>query len=42
MSLEKHHTSLYNIGISYEKADVNIRGQFSISKDNQVELLKNA
>jgi len=42
MSLEKHHTSLYNIGISYEKADVNIRGQFSISKDNQVELLKSA
>ena len=42
MSLEKHPTSLYTIGVSYEKADVNIRGQFSIAKENQVALLNQA
>jgi len=42
MTSEKHHSSLYNIGVSYEKADVTIRGQFSVSKENQVALLKEA
>jgi glutamyl-tRNA reductase len=42
MSLEKHPMNLYNIGVSYEKADVNIRGQFSVSKENQILLLRKA
>lgn len=33
---------LYNVGLSYKKADVNTRSCFSISKENQVLLLKEA
>ncbi|QOD61910.1 glutamyl-tRNA reductase [Polaribacter haliotis] len=32
----------YNIGVSYKKADAEMRGKFSVSKENQVELLKSA
>ncbi len=39
---DKHHNNLYNIGVSYKKADASIRGKFSISKENQIELLKEA
>ena len=42
MTSEKQHSSLYNIGVSYEKADVTIRGQFSVSKENQISLLTEA
>jgi glutamyl-tRNA reductase len=42
MSLEKHHTNLYNIGVSYKKADAQIRGKFSLSKENQIALLNEA
>lgn len=33
---QKH---FYNIGVSYKKADASTRGKFSLSKDNQIELL---
>lgn len=29
----------YNIGVSYKKADITIRGKFSLSKENQIVLL---
>lgn len=32
----------YNIGVSYKKADAETRGKFSVSKENQVALLKSA
>ncbi|PCH53852.1 MAG: glutamyl-tRNA reductase [Flavobacteriaceae bacterium] len=32
----------YNVGLSYKKADVFTRGKFSISKENQILLLKEA
>ncbi|MGB0837847.1 MAG: glutamyl-tRNA reductase [Flavobacteriaceae bacterium] len=35
-------TKLYNVGLSYKKADVQTRGLFSISKPNQEALLKEA
>ena len=35
-------TKLYNVGLSYKKADVNVRGTFSITKENQKLLLKEA
>ncbi|UTD14691.1 glutamyl-tRNA reductase [Tenacibaculum mesophilum] len=38
----KHHNNLYNIGVSYKKADALIRGKFSISKENQIQLLEEA
>ncbi len=42
MNSEKNHTNLYNIGVSYKKADAHIRGKFSLSKEDQVNLLKEA
>lgn len=42
MAGDKHHNNLYNIGVSYKKADATIRGKFSVSKENQIELLKEA
>ncbi|MDG6882278.1 Glutamyl-tRNA reductase [Phocoenobacter uteri] len=33
---------LYNVGINYKKADTYTRGLFSISKENQIALLKEA
>ncbi len=33
---------LYNVGLSYKKADVHTRGKFSISKENQLLLLEEA
>ena len=35
-------TKLYNVGISYKKADVKVRGTFSITKENQILLLEEA
>ncbi|WP_299012423.1 glutamyl-tRNA reductase [uncultured Polaribacter sp.] len=32
----------YNIGVSYKKADAETRGMFSVSKENQIALLKAA
>lgn len=42
MKLDYHQRSLYNIGVSYRKADAHTRGRYSLSKHNQVELLKEA
>ena len=33
---------LYNVGLSYKKADVSTRGKFSISNENQILLLNEA
>lgn len=42
MSNAKTPTKFYNVGISYRKADVKVRGAFSISKENQIALLNEA
>ncbi|MDV7187123.1 glutamyl-tRNA reductase [Lutibacter sp. TH_r2] len=42
MSLESLPAKLYNVGLSYKKADVQMRGAFSISKKNQKLLLQEA
>lgn len=42
MSSEKLPTKFYNVGLSYKKADVKMRGAFSISKENQLLLLQEA
>lgn len=42
MNQEKTPTKLYNVGLSYKKADVKVRGAFSITKENQKLLLKHA
>lgn len=42
MSLDNLKTHLYNIGVSYVKADAHTRGRYSLSKDNQVKLLEEA
>ncbi len=42
MSQENTPTKLYNVGLSYKKADVKVRGAFSITKENQKLLLKEA
>jgi glutamyl-tRNA reductase len=42
MSQENLPTKLYNVGLSYKKADVKVRGAFSISKENQKLLLNEA
>ncbi len=42
MSLEVSGKKLYNVGLSYKKADVKTRGDFSISKEKQLQLLKEA
>ncbi|MBS9767305.1 MAG: glutamyl-tRNA reductase [Flavobacteriaceae bacterium] len=42
MNSEQTETHLYNIGVSYEKANTEIRGSFSISKENQLQLLEEA
>lgn len=42
MSLNDLPLKLYNVGLSYKKADVNVRGIFSITKEDQESLLKEA
>ncbi len=42
MSQENMPTKLYNVGLSYKKADVKVRSAFSITKENQKLLLKEA
>ncbi len=37
---EVRQEHFYNIGVSYKKADANIRGKFSLSKENQISLLE--
>jgi glutamyl-tRNA reductase len=42
MNQENMPTKFYNVGLSYKKADVKVRGAFSITKENQRLLLKEA
>ena len=42
MNQETLPTKFYNVGLSYKKADVKMRGAFSISKENQIAFLKEA
>ena len=42
MSQENIPTKLYSVGLSYKKADVKVRGAFSVTKENQKLLLKEA
>ena len=42
MNHENIPTKFYNVGLSYKKADASMRGAFSISKENQKLLLKEA
>lgn len=42
MSLNDLPLKLYNVGLSYKKADVKMRGIFSITKEDQTALLKEA
>ncbi|MGB0880294.1 MAG: glutamyl-tRNA reductase [Polaribacter sp.] len=39
---ENKQTNFYNIGVSYKKADVQLRGKFSLSKEHQIALLHQA
>ncbi len=39
MSQENLPTKFYNVGLSYKKADVHVRGAFSVTKENQKLLL---
>ena len=40
MPIEGHQENLYNIGVSYKKADAQTRGNFSLSEENQIALLQ--
>ncbi|MFY0603445.1 MAG: glutamyl-tRNA reductase [Flavobacteriaceae bacterium] len=42
MPLEDFHFNLYNIGVSYQKADAHTRGRYSLTKESQVALLEEA
>ncbi len=42
MNKIKAGTKLYNVGVSYKKADVETRSAFSLSKQKQISLLKDA
>ena len=42
MNRNTHQANLYNISVSYKKAEALIRGKFSLTKEAQVELLKEA
>ncbi|SHH58835.1 glutamyl-tRNA reductase [Wenyingzhuangia marina] len=42
MNKDEIGTKLYNIGVSYKKADVETRSAFSLSKQKQIALLKDA
>ncbi|WP_010136819.1 glutamyl-tRNA reductase [Ochrovirga pacifica] len=42
MKIKQPGTKLYNVGVSYKKADVQTRSAFSLSKQKQISLLKDA
>jgi len=42
MNIDTMGNNLYNIGLSYKRADIKTRGDFSIDHSNQVRLLKEA
>ena len=39
MSTTNQQVNLYNIGVSYKKAEADIRGKFSLTKEAQIKLL---
>lgn len=42
MRLDNQQTNLYNIGVSYKKADAHTRGKYSLSKESQIKVLQEA
>ena len=42
MKLDHQQRNLYNIGVSYKKADAHTRSRYSLSKEDQIKLLKEA
>ena len=42
MQLDNQNTHLYNIGVSYKKADAQTRGKYSLSKESQMKVLEEA
>lgn len=42
MGNQQIHSTLYNVGVSYKKADAQTRGKFSLTKEKQVRLLEEA
>jgi len=42
MSTKNQQVNLYNIGISYKKAEADVRGKFSLTKEAQIKLLNEA
>tara|TARA_R110002124_G_scaffold79875_6_gene211973 strand:+ start:1056 stop:2324 length:1269 start_codon:yes stop_codon:yes gene_type:complete len=42
MSTTNQQVNLYNIGVSYKKAEADIRGKFSLTKEAQIKLLNEA
>ena len=42
MTIKNHQVNLYNIGVSYKKAEANVRGKFSLTKEAQIQLLNEA
>jgi glutamyl-tRNA reductase len=39
MTTKNHQVNLYNIGVSYKKAEADVRGKFSLTKEAQIKLL---
>ncbi len=42
MQIGNSNTNLYNIGVSYKKADAHTRGKYSLSKESQIKVLQEA
>ena len=42
MNKNSRQVNLYNIGVSYKKAEADVRGKFSLSKEAQIQLLNEA
>lgn len=42
MELENRQITLYTVGVSHKKAEASIRGKYTLSKDHQINLLKEA
>ncbi len=42
MATKNHQVNLYNIGVSYKKAEADVRGKFSLTKEAQIQVLQEA
>ena len=42
MELENRQIALYTVGVSHKKAEASNRGKYALSKDHQINLLKEA